>query len=187
MATDPWSWESKRWTVLASLVVLACLYGVMWYLMGGCEVAPERPTEATGSGGADPTLNAIEAMGDANVAELALHAAWFHTRHGRLPADLDELAKADRPAGWPPTPTATADGQAIAYRVTGGPTYELVLSGQDGTADTPDDMPLAMTVPDDMPLHLPPHALRTWWDLEHARAMMEKIRRRIQDLAPKTD
>jgi len=186
MPAQPWSWQSKRWTALASLVVLAGLYGLMWYLMGGCEPALPGPTDAPRPAGApsDATLEVIEAMADANVVELALHAAWFHTRHGRLAADLEELGKADRPPGWPATPAATADGQAVAYRPTGERTYELALAGADGAAGTPDDLLLAMTVPDNMPTRLTPVALRTWWDLEYTRGMIEKLRQGLNQLAP---
>ncbi|HUU90201.1 MAG TPA: hypothetical protein VM238_03210 [Phycisphaerae bacterium] len=186
MATQPWYWESKRWTVLASLVVLAGLYAVMWYLMGGCEPTLPGPTDSPRPAGApsDPGLDVIEAMADANVVELALHAAWFHACRGRLPANLEELGKSDRPTGWPPTPAATADGQTIAYRPTGERTYELALAGVDRAAGTPDDLLLAMTVPDNMPTRLAPVALRTWWDLEYARGMMERLRTSLNQLAP---
>ena len=135
MPAHPWSWESKRWTLLASLVVLAGLYAVMWYLMGGCELTLPGLTDDADPAGApsDAALEVIEAMTDANVVELALHVAWFHTRHGRLAADFEELGKADRPPDGPPPRAPTADGQAIAYRPTGERTYELALAGADET------------------------------------------------------
>ena len=177
MATSPWSWESKRWTALASLAVLAGLYAVVWYLMGGCERTPQGPTDSP----ADPTLGILEAMTDANVAETLLHVAWFHATRGRLPADLDELRKADPPAGWPPTPVATTGGRALAYRPTGDETYELTLAAKDGTTG---DLRLAMRVPADMPTGLALQAVRTWWDLEHTRGMLETIRERLNRPEP---
>jgi hypothetical protein len=176
VAANASSWQSKRWTALASLVVLVSLYGVMWYLMGGCESTPPDPI-----GAADPTLDTLEAMGDANVKELTLHIAWFHTPRGRLPASLDELRKAKPPAGWPPTPTATTDGRAIAYRATGRRTYELTLGGKSNAAD---NLTLPVEVPADVPPAMTPTALRTWWDLEYTRAMMQKLQKRLNTLAP---
>ena len=91
---------------------------------------------------------------------------------------------ADPPPDGPPPPAATADGQAIAYRPTGERTYELALAGADGAAGTPDDLLLPMTVPDNMPTRLTPLALRTWWDLEYTRRMIEKLGKQLNQLAP---
>ena len=182
MAASAAAWESKRWALLASIIVLAALWGSLWWLLGGCEETPRKAGDVPGR--PDPTIAALQAMKDPGVLEFSLQVAWFHARQGRLPADIEELRRGVNVAGWPPAPTASSRGQAFAYRPTGPRTYELALPGKDAVHGTPDDLPLAMDVPTDLPTDLQPDALRAWWELHILNRMTEQLRKALQDLAP---
>ncbi|MBL7139428.1 MAG: hypothetical protein ISS74_00815 [Planctomycetes bacterium] len=177
---EPGSWQSKRWTVLASMAVLASLYMIMWYLTGGCERSPERSPGTGTVAPADPAFKAIQAMQDEAVADLSRHVAWFYAQRGRLPKDVAEMRET-APPDWPALPTATRTGRTITYRPTDPAQYDLVLAPPKGTSGA-GPMVLPMKVPPGLPTQMTPPAFRAWWDIEHVRGMTDKLQEQIEGL-----
>ena len=177
---DSWAWENKRWTVLASLAVLACLYMIMWYLTGGCEPSPE-PTPGTGPGGREePTLRNVQAVEDEAVVDFSCQVAWFYGQRDRLPktgAEAHETA----PADWPALPTATRSGRAITYRPTGEKQYDLVLAPPRGKPDA-GPIVVPMTIPDTLPTQMTPEVFREWWKVEHLRQKMSEFQKHLEGM-----
>jgi len=169
-------WESRRWAVLASILVMAGLSGLIWWLTsnGDAPTPPDapRPTDA------NPVLASLDALKDPAVMDLAFAVVRHHVAHGRLPATLED-AGAGRPDGGGPGPT-TSRGQPLAYRPTGERTFQLSLPGRDGQAGTADDVLLPYEVPADLPTGLETEALRAWWQLHCLRGAMERLRAALE-------
>lgn len=180
MAMGAAAWESKRWTLLASMVVLAGLWATIWWITGGCE--PDRKPSDPTAPDAGATLEVLQAMKDRDIQELSLRVAWFYARRGRLPADVDELGGGQNVPAWPPVPTATARGEPLTYRPTGPRTFELLRGrppGPDGRGKT---LALPMEVPDNLPTDMGPDAFRPWWELHCFRQMSERLREAFKHL-----
>ena len=181
---EPWSWESKRWTVLASMAVMASLYMIMWYFTGGCEPSPEPPAGpppgADSAIRADPTLKTVQAMQDEAVVDFSCQVAWFFAQRNRLPKDAAETRET-APPGWPALPAATRTGRAITYRPTGERQYDLVLSPPKGTSGA-GPMVLPMKIPSGLPTQMGPGPFRAWWDIEHVRGMTDTLQEQIEGM-----
>jgi hypothetical protein len=125
---------------------------------------------------AKPTIATVRAAQDENLMELAVQVAWFYAAGGRLPESLEELAAMQRPAGWPPAPTVTSRGAAVAYRRAGPHQFHLVLAGADGKPDTADDRPIPYEIPQPVPQGLTPDAFRIWWQAQEQKGQLDAIR-----------
>ncbi|HUU09155.1 MAG TPA: hypothetical protein VM431_01295 [Phycisphaerae bacterium] len=187
MTANPSSWQSKRWTVLASLVVVAVLYGVVWYLMGGCEPSPAPPAVPGEGAGAEPSVETssgavqmFKAMQDPNVVELAYQIACFHAHKKRLPASLDEVRQHTAAWGGQPTPTATRRGIPLTYQPQADRTYTIVVEEKAGPAGQVRAVRIPAEVPVEMPIEMEPDALRVWWDLEYQKQLLDRMRQRLK-------
>ena len=129
----------RKWAAIASIIAVAALGGVMWWLMGGCETKSPTADGAKGTGG-DLNLAVLQAMNDKNVLELSLQIGYFFTRERQLPKSIAEVTEKVHVPDWPAAPSVTTRGLAIAYRATGERTYELVLPGDDKQPGTADDV-----------------------------------------------
>jgi len=177
------SWQSRKWSLLAAVAVMASLGGLMWWLVGGCETEPEPdPAGKTDAEMHDRSHRAMQAMSDQNVIELAFRIACFHQKEKRLPKSLDELKKSA--AGAPtPLPTATTRGQTLEYKKTGERTYTLT-----STREPPGGPPETVTIPEEVPATMPAlddAALRVWWDLEYYKRMAQELQARMQTVGPR--
>ena len=173
----------RKWAALASLVILAALGGVLWWLMGGCETKSPTADGAKGTGG-NLNLAALQAMNDANVLELSLQIGYFFARENRLPKSIAEVAEKVRVPDWPAAPSVTTRGLAIAYRATGERTYELVLPGEDKQPGTADDVVIPEHVPTNIPPHLDPVAFRSWWILSQISRLMDLLPENVKKELP---
>ncbi len=169
------SWQSRKWSLLAAVAVMASLGGLMWWLVGGCETQP-GPAGKTDAEARDRSYRSMQAMSDQNVIELAFRIACSYHREKRLPASLDELKKAA--AGAPtPLPTATTRGQPLEYKKTGERTYTFTF-----TRERPGGPPETITIPEEVPAAMPAlddAALRVWWDLEYYKRMAQELQGRM--------
>ena len=164
----------RKWAAIVSIVVLAALGGLMWWLMGECETKSPTADGAKGTGG-NLNLAVLQAMNDENVLELSLQTAYFFTRENRLPKSIAEVTEKVHVPDWPAAPSVTTRGLAIAYRATGERTYELVLPGDDKQPGTADDVAIPEHVPTDIPSNLDPIAFRSWWILSQMRRLMDLV------------
>ena len=164
----------RKWAAIASIVVVAALGGVMWWLMGGCETKSPSADGAKGTGGG-LNLAVLQAMNDANVLELSLQTAYFFTRENRLPKSIAEVTEKVHVPDWPAAPSVTTRGLAIAYRATGERTYELVLPGDDKQPGTADDVAIPEHVPTNIPPNMDPVAFRHWWILSQISRLMDQV------------
>jgi len=164
----------RKWSAIASIVVLAALGGLVWWLMGGCETKSPTADGAKGAGGG-LNLAVLQAMNDANVLELSLQTAYFFTRERRLPKSIAEVTEKVHVPDWPAAPSVTTRGLAIAYRATGDRTYELVLPGDDKQPGTADDVAIPEQVPTDIPPNMDPVAFRSWWILSQMSRLMDLV------------
>jgi len=164
----------RKWAAIASIVVLAALGGLVWWLMGGCETKSPTADGAKGTGG-NLNLAVLQAMNDENVLELSLQTAYFFTRENRLPKSIAEVTEKVHVPNWPAAPSVTTRGLAIAYRATGERTYELVLPGEDKQPGTPDDVAIPQHVPTDIPSNLDAVAFRHWWILSQISRLMNLV------------
>jgi hypothetical protein len=171
------SWQSRKWSLLTAIVVMAAVGGLMWWLVGGCETKPEPdPAEKTAAEARDRSYHVMQAMSDQNVIELAFRIACFYHREKRLPASLDELKKSAAGA-VAPLPTSTTRGQALEYKKTGERTYTLAF-----TRERPGGQPETVTIPEEVPAAMPAlddAALRVWWDLEYYKRMAQELQGRM--------
>ena len=166
------------WAFFASLIVLAALSALVWWLVGGCETTPRSAPDAGNVSAAHATLAVIQEMTDPNVAEFAFQVAAFYAAHRRLPATAGEMPP-QVASDSPPLPAATARSTPIAYRPTGdlpdgrqsGRAFELILSGPDATGCI-----IPLEVPADLPAQMNLPALRAWWDLWYVRRMAEMMK-----------
>jgi len=166
------------WAFFASLIVLAALSAVVWWLVGGCETTPRTASDPDNVSASDTTLAVIQKMTDPNVAEFAFQVAAFYAAHRRLPATAGEMPP-QVASDSPPLPAATARSTPIAYRPTGdlpdgrqsGRAFELILSGPDATGCI-----IPLEVPADLPAQMNLPALRAWWDLWYVRRMAEMMK-----------
>jgi len=158
------------WAFLASLIVLAALSAVVWWLVGGCETTPRTASDPDNVSASDTTLAVIQKMTDPNVAEFAFQVAAFYAANRRLPATAGEMPPQIAP-DLPPLPAATTRGTPIAYRPTGDRTFELILSGPDATGCI-----VPLEVPADLPAQMNLPMLRAWWDLWYVRRMAEMMK-----------
>jgi hypothetical protein len=171
-------WQSRKWPLLAAVVVMAAVWGLMWWLVGGFETKPEPdPAEKAAAEARDRSYRSMQAMSDQNVIELAFRIACFHQKEKRLPASLDELKKFAAGAATP-LPTATTRGQTLEYKKTGERTYALTF-----TREPPGGPPETVTIPQEVPATMPAlddAALRVWWDLEYYRRMLQELQGRMR-------
>ena len=188
MTAHPSSWQSKRWTVLASLVVMAILYGVVWHLMGGCERDTAPPAVPGEGAGSEPSVETssravrmFKAMQDPNVVELAFQIACFHARAKRLPASLEEVRQHAAAWGGQPTPAATSRGVPLAYQPQADRAYTIVVGEKAGPAGQVRPLRIPGEVPAEMPTEMEPDALRVWWDLEYQKQLLERMRQRLKE------
>ena len=164
----------RKWAAIASIVVLAALGGLVWWLMGGCETKSPTADGAKGTGG-NLNLAVLQAMNDENVLELSLQIGYFFTRENRLPKSIAEVTEKVHVPDWPAAPSVTTRGLAIAYRATGDRTYELVLPGDDKQPGTADDVAIPEQVPTDIPPNMDPVAFRSWWILSQMSRLMDLV------------
>jgi hypothetical protein len=163
----------RKWAAIVSILVMAALGGLLWWLMGGCETKPQSP--AGQKGGGELSLPVLQAMNDENVLELSLQTAYFFTRERRLPKSIAEVTEKVHVPDWPAAPSVTTRGLAIAYRATGERTYELVLPGDDKQPGTADDVAIPEQVPTDIPPNMDPVAFRSWWILSQISRLLDLL------------
>jgi hypothetical protein len=164
----------RKWAAIVSIVVLAALGGLVWWLVGGCEM---KSLTADGAKGTGENLNlaVLQAMNDENVLELSLQTAYFFTRERRLPKSIAEVTEKVHVPGWPAAPSVTTRGLAIAYRATGERTYELILPGDDKQPGTADDVAIPEQVPTNLPPNMDAVAFRSWWVLSQISRLMDHL------------
>ena len=170
------SWDSRKWSLLASLVVMLAISAGIYYTMGGCETRPQGPAGA-GDDDATRALRAMEALNDQNLLEVSLQIGYFHAHEGRLPRDIEEVRRKVSVPDWAPAPMATSRAAAILYRTTGDRTYEFVLPGTDGKGGTKDDIVIPQDVPAETPPTLEPGAFRNWWVMKQLARLQEMASR----------
>ena len=175
----------RKWAAIASIVIMAALGGLVWWLMGGCETKSPSAEGAKGTGG-NLNLAVLQAMNDANVLELSLQTAYFFTRERRLPKSIAEVAEKVHVPDWPAAPSVTTRGLAIAYRATGERTYELVLPGDDTQPGTADDVAIPEQVPTNIPSNLDAVAFRHWWILSQISRLMNLLPESVKKELPTT-
>ena len=173
----------RKWAAIASIIAVAALGGVMWWLMGGCETKSPSANGAKGTGG-DLNLAVLQAMNDKNVLELSLQIGYFFTRERRLPKSIAEVTEKVHVPDWPAAPSVTTRGLAIAYRATGERTYELVLPGDDKQPGTADDVAIPEQVPTNIPPNLDPVAFRSWWILSQISRLMDLLPESVKKELP---
>jgi len=175
------------WAFFASLIVLAALSALVWWLVGGCETTPRSAPDAGNAPAAhaDATLAVIQEMTDPNVAEFAFQVAVFYAANRRLPATAGEMPP-QVASDSPPLPAATSRSTPIAYRPTGGRTFELILSGPDArlAATRATGCIIPLEVPADLPARMNLPALRAWWDLWYVRRMAEMMKTGLAPTPP---
>ena len=183
------------WAFFASLIVLAALSALVWWLVGGCETTPRSAPDAGNvpAAHADATLAVIQEMTDPNVAEFAFQVAVFYAANRRLPATAGEMPP-QIASDSPPLPAATARSTPIAYRPTGdlpdgrqsGRAFELILSGPDArlAATRATGCIIPLEVPADLPVRMNLPALRAWWDLWYVRRMAEMMKTGLAPAEP---
>jgi len=164
----------RKWAAIVSIIVLAALGGLMWWLMGGCETKSPTADGAKGTGG-NLNLAVLQAMNDENVLELSLQTAYFFTRENRMPKSIAEITEKVHVPNWPAAPSVTTRGLAIAYRATGERTYELVLPGDDKQPGTADDVAIPEQIPTNIPSNLDAVAFRSWWILSQMSRLMNLV------------
>jgi hypothetical protein len=164
----------RKWAAIVSIVVVAALGGLVWWLMGGCETKSPSADGAKGTGG-NLNLAVLQAMNDTNVLELSLQTAYFFARENRLPKSIAEVTEKVHVPDWPAAPSVTTRGLAIAYRATGERTYELVLPGDDKQPGTADDVAIPEQVPTDIPPNMDPLAFRSWWILSQISRLLDLL------------
>ena len=164
----------RKWAAIASIIVVAALGGLVWWLMGGCETKSPSADGAKGTGG-NLNLAVLQAMNDENVLELSLQTAYFFTRERRLPKSIAEVTEKVHVPDWLAAPSVTTRGLAIAYRATGERTYELILPGDDKQPGTADDVAIPQHVPTDIPPNMDPVAFRNWWILSQMSRLMDQV------------
>jgi hypothetical protein len=175
---DP-SWEGRKWTLLASVGVVAGILGLMWWLTGGCESRQPAANPNDSMETYNRTMQTLQAMQDPNVMELAFRIACFYEMEKRLPASLDELRQNSPAAGLPPPPTVTTRGAPLGYERGADRRYALVLGPEAGPGGAAQELRLPQEVPADRPTKMVPEALRLWWDLQYYKTMAEKMRGRL--------
>jgi len=173
------------WAFLASIIVLAALSAVVWWLVGGCETTPRSAPDAGNVSAAHATLAVIQEMTDPNVTEFAFQVAAFYAAHRRLPATAGEMPP-QVASDSPPLPAATARSTPIAYRPTGDRAFELILSGPDArlAATRATGCIIPLEVPADLPVRMNLPALRAWWDLWYVRRMAEMMKTGLAPAEP---
>lgn len=164
----------RKWAAIASIILVAALGGLVWWLMGGCERKSPTADGAKGTGG-NLNLAVLQAMNDTNVLELSLQTAYFFARENRLPKSIAEVTEKVHVPDWPAAPSVTTRGLAIAYRATGDRTYELVLPGDDKQPGTADDVAIPAQVPTAIPSNLDAVAFRHWWILSQISRLMDQV------------
>jgi len=173
----------RKWAAIVSIVVVAALGGLVWWLMGGCETKSPTADGAKGTGG-DLNLAVLQAMNDENVLELSLQTAYFFTRERRLPKSIAEVTEKVHVPDWPAAPSVTTRGLAIAYRATGERTYELILPGDDKQPGTADDVAIPEQVPTAIPPNLDPVAFRSWWILSQISRLLDHLPESVKKELP---
>ena len=164
----------RKWAAIASILVVAAMGSLVWWLMGGCETTSPSADGAKGTEG-NLNLAVLQAMNDANVLELSLQIGYFFMRENRLPKSIAEVTEKVHVPDWPAAPSVTTRGLAIAYRATGDRTYELVLPGDDKQPGTADDVAIPEHVPTNIPPNMDPVAFRHWWILSQISRLMDLL------------
>jgi len=170
MATFGAPWQGPRWAALASLLAVAVIGAVIWWLMAEAVPVPPAVTQVVGPRGSTP------AASDPYVVEWTFRIACFYQARKRLPESFDELRQSGIPDGSAP-PAATAAGQPLRYERKGDRTYVLTCTYTAADTGQAEDVAMAEQAPTEMPA-MNSEALRVWWGIEHQKQTTKEMLRR---------
>jgi hypothetical protein len=166
MATFGVPWKDPRWTTIASLLAVAVIGAVLWWLMAKAAPLPQ------GTQMGDPRLSK-QATSDPNVVEWTFRIACFYQARNRLPESLEALRQSGIPDGSAP-PATTATGQPLRYERTGDRTYVLTRTYTAADTGQTEEVAMAEEAPAAMPA-IGSEALRVWWGIEHEKQMAREM------------